>query len=399
MARHSTEHSRRLLDTRLRERRGEIEAAIATRIHSDGAPTEAADPEYAEGLRAAVPAALDYCLASVARGEGRAPPLPTALLSQARLAARNNVSLDTVLRRYFAGYTLLGDFLVDEVQTAGLQKGADLKCLLRDLAASFDRLLAGVSEEHGRESANRYYSIAARQAKRVERLLAGELLDTADLDYDFEAHHLGVVAAGPEAADAVRKLARGLDCRLLLVPREQGTVWAWLGARHPIDPAGLGGDPGTTSTSQLCLAAGEPAQGLGGWRLTHRQAKAALPIAVRDPGKSVRYTDVALLASTLQDDLLAASLRQIYLAPLEAERDGGRVARETLRAYFAADRNVSSTAAALGVRRHTVASRLQSIEERVGRPLNRCASELDTALRLEELGVRILPPGTTITAM
>jgi hypothetical protein len=41
------------------------------------------------------------------------------LLVQARLAARSDVSLDIVLRRYFAGYSLLGDFLVGEADRLG----------------------------------------------------------------------------------------------------------------------------------------------------------------------------------------------------------------------------------------------------------------------------------------
>ena len=88
----------------------------------------------------------------------------------------------------------------------------------------------------------------------------------------------------------------------------------------------------------------------------------------------------------LQDDLLATSLHQLYLEPLEGERDGGKVARETLRAYFAAERNVSSAAAALGVNRNTVTSRLRAIEATVGRSLAFCGSELEAALRLAELG-------------
>jgi DNA-binding PucR family transcriptional regulator len=127
--------------------------------------------------------------------------------------------------------------------------------------------------------------------------------------------------------------------------------------------------------------------------LTHQQASAALPIALRSPEPFVRYADVALLASILQDDLLASSLRELYLDPLERERDGGEVARRTLRAYFAAERNVSSAAVALGVKRHTVTNRLRTIEQRLGRPLNDCASEVDTALRLEDLGYRFLPRG------
>jgi DNA-binding PucR family transcriptional regulator len=75
----------------------------------------------------------------------------------------------------------------------------------------------------------------------------------------------------------------------------------------------------------------------------------------------------------------------IYLAPLAAERDGGAVARRTLRAYFAAERNISSTAAALGVDRRTVRNRLRAIEELLGRPLGEAAPDLEVALRLEQL--------------
>jgi DNA-binding PucR family transcriptional regulator len=70
---------------------------------------------------------------------------------------------------------------------------------------------------------------------------------------------------------------------------------------------------------------------------------------------------------------------------LEAERDGGEVAIETLCAYFAAERNVSSAAIGLGVQRHTVTNRLRAIEERIGRPLSTWAAEIETLLCLEGL--------------
>src|SRR4029077_15954907 len=101
--------------------------------------------------------------------------------------------------------------------------------------------------------------------------------------------------------------------------------------------------------AEVALAIGEPAEGLAGWRQSHRQGAAAFNVARRRWKPIVRYADVALLASAMQDELLVSSLRQLYLEPLEAERDGGRVARETLRAYFGTERNVSSAAAALGV--------------------------------------------------
>jgi DNA-binding PucR family transcriptional regulator len=60
------------------------------------------------------------------------------------------------------------------------------------------------------------------------------------------------------------------------------------------------------------------------------------------------------------------------------------VLRQTLRAYFAAERNASSAAAALGVARHTIENRLRKIEERLDRRLSTCLAELEVALRVEE---------------
>lgn len=345
------------------------------------------EPAYAEGLRAAVSSAVDYGLAAVELGEERAPPPPPILLAQARLAARAGVGLDTVLRRYFAGHALLGDFLVAEAEGGRLLRGAALQRLLRTQAALFDRLLAAISDEHRREGCAQPGSSEQRRAERIERLLAGELVDASELGYQLEGWHLGVLAEGPAAEEALRALASSLDRRMLKVCREEGAVWAWLGGRRPFDLEGSPIEP--TPSPGTILAIGEPAEGLSGWRLTHLQATAALPIARRGSEPLVRYRDVARLASMLKDELLAISLREIYLKPLERERDSGRLARETLRAYFAAGCNASAAAAAMGVNRETVSNRLRTIEQRFGRPFDSCAADVEAALRLEELGVPI----------
>lgn len=390
MPRRSTEQARTDLHARLLARLPEIEDAVLNRVFAVSESSGPLDPEYAEGLRAAACAAVHHCLAAVELGEERSPS-PAPLLAQARLAARNGVSLDTVLRRCFAGHALIADFLVEEAERGGLLGGAELQRMLRVQATVFDRLLSAVSEAHARTSDSRIGSAEQRDAEAIERLLAGELPDTSRLTYDFSAHHLGAIVSGPGAREVVRELAGGFDRRLLTVDRGENTVWVWLGARHPIEPPMLQCRVSTALPPQVSLAIGEPAKALAGWRRTHHQARAALPIALRDPGNLVRYADVALLASVLQDDLLATSLRRIYLAPLEAERDGGRIVRETLRTYLAADCNVSSAATVLGVKRHTVTSRLRTIEQLVGRPLSVCAAEIDTALRLEELSSSTLP--------
>ena len=76
---------------------------------------------------------------------------------------------------------------------------------------------------------------------------------------------------------------------------------------------------------------------------------------------------------------------------LDDEGGGGTTARQTLRAYFKADRNTSSAAAALGVDRRTVANRLRSIEERLGRSLSRIGSEMELALEVDALRGDVAP--------
>jgi len=378
------------LAERLRARHAEIEEALRARVYAISDPGEAVDPEYTAGLRTAIEEALDYGLAGIEAAAEHLPPIPPTLLAQARIAARNEINLDTVLRRYFGGYALLGDFLIDAAHAEEMS-GPVLKRLLRTQATLFDRLIAAVSEEYGRERETRASSAAERRLACVKRLLNGEFVDPSELNYDLEASHLAAIVKGPEAISALDGLAAILDRRLLAVQSDDVTIWAWFGGRHKLQPDEIERAISRHWPERLPLTIGEPAQGLAGWRFTHRQARAALPVAAHTPKAFTRYADVALLASMLQDDLLTTSLRQIYLAPLLEDCDRGAVHRESLRAYLDANCNVSSAAAALGVNRHTVTSHLRIIEERLGRPLNTCTAEVDAALRLEALDSPLLP--------
>lgn len=128
-------------------------------------------------------------------------------------------------------------------------------------------------------------------------------------------------------------------------------------------------------------AASPPARGLDGWRLTHAQAEAAYAVALRRPRELTRYAEVALVAALLRDELLAKSLRAIYLAPLGDEQ-GGAALRATLREYFAAGRRATTTAERLGVARQTIENRLRSAEQAIGRSLRSCSTDLELALCL-----------------
>lgn len=356
---------------------------MLTRVTAIADPSGAADPAYAVGLRGAVTDAIEYGLAALG-GAGDSPsPVPVSLLAQARLAARNGIGLDVVLRRYVAGYSLLDDFVLEEA--AGARLPADsLKSLLAAQALLLDRLTAAVGEEYERE-ASAPHGTGRRRHALVRRLLAGEPLDPTALGYRFEGHHLALVASGQNAAPALAGIAERLDRRLLLTEPDAQLAWAWLGGeRHfadeELDLLSSGAWP-----KGCAIGCGEPGHGLSGWRLTHRQAQAALPIGLQAGQTLVRYGEVALLAAVCHDDLLATSLSRMFLEPLEENRDGGIAARATLRAYLSTGCNVSSAAAVLGINRHTAAARIKAIERRLGCPLGTCLGELQVALGLEEL--------------
>ncbi len=372
----------------LQARRADLEEAIFARFREVGFdPAVGEDDEYVAGARAAVAEAVDYGLMAVAQGEEWFGSIPPAAVAQARRAARNGVSLERVLLRYNAGHTLLGDFVMEAAESSEFADDTvALRHVLRTQGALLDHFTASIAHEYQQELVRTARSPELRRAEQVQRLLAGAPVDTTQLGYELDAEHLALIASGNGAAEALRSLAAKLDRALLSVSRSEQTVWAWFGGQRRLAIEDIERHLPDESQDDVSLAIGEPARALEGWRLTHRQAQAAMLVALRRPQRLTRYADVALLAAMLRDRELARSLREIHLSPLDGQKSGGKVSRETLRAYFAAGCNAATAAAALGVDRHTVQRRLQTIETQLGRPLYSCHAELEVALRLEELG-------------
>lgn len=375
------------LAERLRLRRDEIAHSLMARVHAVSDPHARGGADYALGLVDTVSAALDHSL-TVLEGKARAQAIPTALLEQTRAAARSGVNLDTVLRRYLAGYALFCDQLLLEAERDESSKHSELRQALSWQSAQFDRLLATVTDTYRAEVADRHATSERRRTERVRRLLDGDLVDTSDLGYELEGWHLGVVARGPSAPGAIRELAATLDRRTLLAFPGGEIAWGWLGGRHPLGPRDFSeaSMPSLTQGHSINMAIGEPAEGVDGLRLTHQQAKAVLPVAIQAKRRVARYSDFAIVASAWEDSILSRSLSRTFLVPLVSERGGGSSLLRTLQAYFAAGRNAASAASGLGVSRQTVNSRLRAVEERIGRSLDACGPELETALRLWELG-------------
>lgn len=374
---------------RLRPCRSEIELALYARIQKD-VPDSIGDenPEYQASLRATIAAVLGYTLEAIERGSVVAP-IPPAAAAQARRAARAGVSLGTIQRRYFAGHGELGDFVSRAVEELGLSNdGRALDHLRRTQETVLGHIAASIEQEylHERELVAR--PLERRRIETVQKLLAGEPVDPAELDeLDYQLHaywHLGVIATGDTAKDVLVHLRTGLESRLLQVPCGDGAIAGWLGGQHELAICDLERLLSANGYADSCVVIGGPGRGLDGFRQTHREARDALVVALRKTERIVRYADSPLFAAAVQNDTLMRWLKD-FLAPLRSYKDGGIGLLQVLRALIDSECNRRAAATALDIDRHTVESRLRTAEELLGRALPTCLPELDIALRLEEL--------------
>jgi hypothetical protein len=136
--------------------------------------------DYLEGLRAAVSHGVAYGIEVSAAGTGQAPPVPFSLLTQAHVAARYELSIDWMIRRYIAAKTVFVDFMFKAAAFVGCSLSA-VQHTMVSLGAAFDRLLATVVSEYEAEQQRRRGS-DSQLADQTRRLLAGELVAPCTLE-------------------------------------------------------------------------------------------------------------------------------------------------------------------------------------------------------------------------
>jgi PucR C-terminal helix-turn-helix domain/GGDEF-like domain len=315
---------------------------------------------------------------------------PEEVAASARLAASLAFPQGGVLQGYRTGHALQWKAWQEAVYA--LERPQSETRALLELGSDFlfeyaDRCCRWAARAYAEERERLLRSEEQRRTQLVRGLLAGEELDAGDLGYELDGPHLGVIAWGPDAEEALDALAAALDAPLLRVAVDRTAAWAWLGAerwaggqeqalRRFVPPGGVR------------LAVAGPAADLEGFRRVHDEAAQAHRMALRGVEPLTRYDDVALLALAAQDEERARGFRDHELGPLAAHGEREQILRETLRAYLGAAQNASSAAALLGVHERTVANRIRTIEERLGLPVASRSAELDVALRLHELLVQ-----------
>lgn len=172
-----------------------------------------------------------------------------------------------------------------------------------------------------------------------------------------------------EALEGVRVQGRALlTCvhggALVVAVPEAGADWTphaeqW---RHVI--AALSAPPGY----RLLVGAGLSVGGFAGVPAGYGQARRALAVAATRGGGRVvvSYGDVLPELLLLDSPALAHSLYRLAVQPLEEDRADAGELLASLEVYLDLGLNAMAAAAALGVHRHTLATRLQQVEQRTG---------------------------------
>jgi len=220
---------RAVLSSGLRARRDEIEEETLIQIEAIQDSKTVTDSEYADGLNAAVTAAIDFGLVVVERGELRAPDVPFALLAQTRLAARSELDLGTVLRRCVAGYALLNDFLIQEAEKAEMSCG-ELTILLRDQQTIFNRLLVDVEREFVRENHVRSRAVETSQRGQAQGQTRVEIIPTSDIPHTLKDQPL---------IEDVLEVDWAALASFYIHPRKLQIIEALRYIGHPLSPSDL----------------------------------------------------------------------------------------------------------------------------------------------------------------
>jgi PucR C-terminal helix-turn-helix domain/GGDEF-like domain len=337
---------------------------------------------------------------------------PAASLEYARRRAQRGTPLTALLRAYRLGHTCFSDWVLKE-----LARQADDAAMITAATLSMSRTVAGYVDQTSEEIVAAYThererwlrNRSAARAARIRDLLSGERVNAAateaTLGYRLRQYHVGLVCWAGDATAAVDNITR-LEHAIshvaaevaasgdpVFLPRDESSAWAWLplGIRDRFDAAGAAA---AGVDGDLHFAFGDAAQGVTGFRLTHRQALAAQAVALaagRAP-RVVTFDEVAPVAMMLGSADLLRAWVLATLGGLATDDEHHARLRDTLLVFLRSGGSYKATAEQLTMHKNTVQYRIRKAEESMGQPAgNRYDVEL--ALRASHwLGSVVLQP-------
>jgi hypothetical protein len=340
-------------------------------------PSDSSWVRLEEQLRASLRSELACFRAGLLPGE-----LPTVDAFLVDLAGEIG-DLDALMAGYRFAQTSLWGAWFDLVERAGTPIATKQELLVRGsrFFLRYAELVSRFLAEAYRRGVERRSGSALRGADpSLGRSSEDNPFADPRLAFDFSRYHLGAVLRGESPERTARELGARLD-RVVQVRAGGAMWWVCLSGHDELSQGALRELDTFVPEPDVRLTFGLEGFGEDGLRASFRQALRAGKLA--EAGAAVtRYEDVAVEALALQaaDDVSAFVSHE--LRGIDDDSAASGRLRETLAAYFAAHLNAASAAARLGVHHQTVANRLRTIEERLGRPLMARTLELELALRL-----------------
>jgi len=339
---------------------------------------------------------------------------PAAAEEYARRLAQHGIPVAALLRAYRIGSARFEESCLAELgrrtESAPVISGAGMH-----IAGTLNSYIDGVSEEvvsaYEAEKEKWLRNRSAARAARIRTLLQNEQPDVdsteAILGYRLRQHHLGVVAwitGGSAGGDALGMLERAAgevavqarcDGRLMFVPQDESSAWAWLplGGRSDVVLSDVnikeiaGGD-------RVRFAFGEPAPGVDGFRRTHQQALSAQAVALAAGPAAPAVTAFAEVAPLA---LMTGSLELLRvwvietLGPLAADDDHNARLRDTLRVFLQENGSYKATAERLTLHKNTIQYRIRQAEDSLRHQIAQDRLRIELALlAAQRLGPAVL---------
>ncbi|WP_196054737.1 PucR family transcriptional regulator [Nocardia aurantiaca] len=334
---------------------------------------------------------LDY----LARGVPLEMFTPSAeVVERTRTLVQRGLPLTAVIRGYRIGAHRLTEQWSDAVYAYGPNDRRSVevaKAGTSYILSWLDLMTERISEEYRNEDERLARERSLSHLEDVRRVLSGPDTDvdnaTNRLGYRLSGRHTAIVLraltndadAGASLEAAVRELGRATRTPGLTVRVDIRTMWCWL-------PGPAGDNPRVPPPSvPVLVAIGNPANGLDGFRHSHREALDALRVSEMTAPSTAMVTyyrdvDIAAMCSIVPER--CQEFVSSELGTLTSNDRTTRRIRETLMAFYASNSNFRATAANLGIHHNTVRYRLEQAELAIGRPVGERRLALELALHL-----------------
>ncbi|NLU65624.1 PucR family transcriptional regulator [Rhodococcus sp. HNM0563] len=371
-------------------------------------PELARDIDIRRDLHSAVRSQFHLVVAFGQTRETESFPAGEEARSLARTVARRGLELGVLTHLYHAVHNAMRRFVETVAgprSTLPPEFRAELVVAMWDQTSELmSSLIKELSDTYTAEREEILRGAFSMRMQTIRRILDGGDLGTEDatvrLNFPLhrwstaftlwssdEDHQIDTASLEPLAI----RLARSADpIDVLCHPAGTRAVWVWMASRVEaeleIDPLQV--PPG------FLVALGQPGRGVSGFRQTHQEAQATQHVVMHSQRSHsvTRYREVEIVSMLSQrPQSMTVFVGRELAGILKHDETSGKL-RRTLRALLSHAGNVEAAARELGVHKNTVRYRVQQIEQRLGRRLDKHA--VSTELALDCVDAFGWPPST-----